>query len=32
MQTQHVQESLQVWPGPFPNFWTGPGDEAISVV
>ena len=30
MLTQHIQESLQVTPGPIPNFWVGPGDEAIS--
>ena len=28
--TQHIREFLQVWPGPLPNFWVGPGDEAIS--
>ena len=26
--TQHIREFLQVTPGPFPNFWVGPGDEA----
>ena len=26
--TQHIWESLQVTPGPFLNFWVGPGDEA----
>ena len=26
--TQHIRESLQVTPGPFPDFWVGPGDEA----
>jgi len=30
MLTQRIQESLQVWPGPFPDFWVGPGDEARS--
>ena len=29
MLTQHIRESLQVTPGPFPNFWVGPGDEAM---
>ena len=29
MLTQHIRESLQVTPGPFPDFWVGPGDEAI---
>ena len=28
--TQHIQESLQVTPGPFPDFWVGPGDEATD--
>ena len=28
MLTRHIQESLQVTPGPFPDFWVGPGDEA----
>ena len=28
MLTQHIRESLQVTPGPFPDFWVGPGDEA----
>ena len=28
MLTQHIWESLQVIPGPFPDFWVGPGDEA----
>ena len=31
MLTQHIRESLQVtpgMPGPFPDFWVGPGDEA----
>ena len=32
MLTQHIRESLQVTPGPFPDFWVGPGDEAISVL
>ena len=26
--TQHIQESLQVTSGPFPDFWAGPGDKA----
>ena len=26
--TQHIQESLQVTPGPLPDFWPGPGDES----
>ena len=30
MLTQHIQESLQVTPGPFPDFWVGPGDEATA--
>ena len=25
---QHIREFLQVWPGPLPSFWAGPGDEA----
>ena len=25
--TQRIQEFLQVWPGPFPAFWAGSGDE-----
>ena len=28
MLTRHIRESLQVTPGPFPDFWVGPGDEA----
>ena len=28
MLTRHIRESLQVTPGPFPNFWAGSGDEA----
>ena len=24
---QHRREFLQVWPGPFPNFWAGPGER-----
>ena len=28
MLTQHIRESLQVTPVPFPDFWVGPGDEA----
>ena len=28
--SQHIQESLQVIPGPFPNFCVGPEDEASS--
>ena len=31
MLTRHIQESLQVTPGPFPDFWVGPGDEARNV-
>ena len=31
MLTQHIQENLQVTPGPFPDFWVGPGDEASDV-
>ena len=27
MLTRHIRESLQVTPGPFPDFWVGPGDE-----
>ena len=30
MLTRHIRESLQVTPGPFPDFWVGPGDEAMS--
>ena len=29
MLTRHIWESLQVTPGPFPDFWAGPGDEAM---
>ena len=32
MLTQHLRESLQVTPGPFPDFWVGPGDEAGAKV
>ena len=28
MLTQHIPESLQVTPGPFPDFWVGSGYEA----
>ena len=28
MLTRHIREYLQVTPGPFPDFWVGPGDEA----
>ena len=28
MLTHTYEPSLQVWPGPFPDFWEGPGDEA----
>ena len=28
MLTRHIREFLQVTPGPFPDFWVGPGDEA----
>ena len=28
MLTRHIRESLQVTPGPFPDFWVGPGDKA----
>ena len=31
MLTQHIRESLQVTPGPFPDFWVGSGDEATLV-
>ena len=31
MLTRHIRESLQVTPGPFPDFWVGPGDEASSL-
>ena len=31
MLTLHIRESLQVTPGPFPDFWVGPGDEATAV-
>ena len=30
MLTRHIWEYLQVTPGPFPDFWVGPGDEARS--
>ena len=30
--TQHIQDFLQLTPGPFPNFWVGPGDKGSSVV
>ena len=30
MLTRHIRESLQVTPGPFPDFWVGPGDEAMA--
>ena len=30
MLTRHIRESLQVTPGPFPDFWVGPGDEATE--
>ena len=26
--TQHIQKFLHVWPGPFPDFWAGSGNEA----
>ena len=32
MLTRHIRESLQVTPGPFPDFWVGPGDEATTVM
>ena len=32
MLTRHIPESLQVTPGPFPDFWVGPGDEASQVL
>ena len=32
MLTRHIRESLQVTPGPFPDFWVGPGDEATSTI
>ena len=28
MLTWHIRESLQVTPGPFLDFWAGPGDKA----
>ena len=28
MLTRHIREYLQVTPGPFHDFWVGPGDEA----
>ena len=28
--TQHVREFLQVWPGPLPDFQTGPRDKATA--
>ena len=28
MLTQHIPESLQVTPGPFPDFWVGSGYKA----
>ena len=28
MLTRHIRESLQVTPGPFPDFWAGPEDKA----
>ena len=28
MLSQHIQESLQMTPGPLPVFWVGPGEEA----
>ena len=31
MLTRHIRESLQVTPGPFPDFWVGPGDEASPI-
>ena len=30
MLTRHIRESLQVTPGPIPDFWAGPGDEASA--
>ena len=32
MLTRHIREFLQVTPGPFPDFWVGPGDEATPRV
>ena len=32
MLTRHIRENLQVTPGPFPDFWVGPGDEATPFV
>ena len=31
MLTQHIRKSLQITPGPFPDFWAGPGDEATTL-
>ena len=31
MLTRHIREFLQVTPGPFPEFWAGPGDEALQI-
>ena len=30
MLSQHIRESLQVTPGPFPDFWKGLWHEAIQ--
>ena len=30
--TAHIQQFLQVTPGPFSNFWVGPGDKATLVL
>ena len=29
--TQHIREYLPVWPGPFSQFWAGPGEEAKNM-
>ena len=29
-KTAHIRESLQATPGPFPDVWVGPGDEAMD--
>ena len=29
---KHIWKFLQVWPGPFHNFWAGLGDEATIYV
>ena len=32
MLTWHIREFLQVTPGPFPDFWVGPGDEDTCTI